>query len=918
MSSSFARVARFALLFTLVVAACAVDDPTFTGIVDAADPDGTQAIDADTTDGPPGTVNLTVARDGTATGTVTSNPGGINCGTQCSAAFAVDSMVTLTATPDTGAEFVGWAGGGCSGTSTCTVTLSAATTVTATFNTATYLVTIDLGGSGTGMVTGASAGIACPGTCTAMVPHGSQLSLTASTGANSLFVGWTVAGMGTSCSGTGSCTTTITGPTTITATFALNQSLEVTKAGTGSGTVTSNPTGINCGVDCNETYPPATSVTLTATPAADSTFAGWSGGGCSGTGTCVVVVNGATLVTATFTLRQYTLTVNKAGLGAGSVTSTPTGINCGATCAALYDAGTTVTLTASPTAGSIFAGWSGGGCTGTSTCQVTLAAATTVTATFTPILHTLTVMRAGAGSGTVTSAPTGINCGADCVEDYAQGTMVTLTAAPSAGSMFTGWSGAGCTGTGTCAVTMIAATTVTATFTAMTVTLTVAKAGTGAGTVSSAPAGISLRRRLHRDVHRRHRRHAERRRRSRHDVRRLERRGLRRHRHLHGDDEHGADRHRDVHAQHLPGHRHQGRHRQRHGHLDPPASPAAPTAPRTSATARCSRSPRRRPPARRSPAGAAVAAPAPAPARSPSPRRSPPPRPSPPTTYTLTVAKTGAGAGTVTSSPAGISCGADCTETVNYGAMVTLSATPAGGSIFSGWSGGGCTGTGSCVVTVTAATTVTADFALAPFALSGHQGRHRRRHRHVVARRHQLRRRLHRALHQRHLGHADRRGWRGLDVHRLERRRLHRHRHLHRHDHRGDQRHRDLHAQHVHAHRVLAGTGTGTVTSSPAGISCGADCNEVVGHGTVVTLTATPIAGSTFTGWSGGGCSGTGTCAVTVTAATTVTATFTLNTYTLAVTKAGTGAGTVSSSPAGITCGATCSASASATAPRWC
>ena len=103
---------------------------------------------------------------------------------------------------------------------------------------------IDLGGSGTGMVTGASAGIACPGTCTAMVPHGSQLSLTASTGANSLFVGWTVAGGGTTCSGTGSCTTTITGPATITATFALNQSLEVTKAGTGTGTVTSNPIDI--------------------------------------------------------------------------------------------------------------------------------------------------------------------------------------------------------------------------------------------------------------------------------------------------------------------------------------------------------------------------------------------------------------------------------------------------------------------------------------------------------------------------------------------------------------------------------------------------------------------------------------------------------------------------------------------------
>jgi hypothetical protein len=66
----------------------------------------------------------------------------------------------------------------------------------------------------------------------------------------------------------------------------------------------------------------------------------------------------------------------------------------------------------------------------------------------------------------VTSSPAGINCGADCTEDYAQGAMVTLTATPSAGSTFVGWSGAGCTGTGTCAVTMNAATTVTATFTA--------------------------------------------------------------------------------------------------------------------------------------------------------------------------------------------------------------------------------------------------------------------------------------------------------------------------------------------------------------------------------------------------------------------------------------------------------------------
>ncbi len=73
---------------------------------------------------------------------------------------------------------------------------------------------------------------------------------------------------------------------------------------------------------------------------------------------------------------------------------------------------------------------------------------------------------------------------------------------------------------------------------------------------------------------------------------------------------------------------------------------------------------------------------------------------------------------------------------------------------------------------------------------------------------------------------------------------------------------------------VKAGTGTGTVTASPSGISCGSDCSQSYTAGTAVTLTATAASGSTFAGWSGGGCAGTGTCAVTVNAATTVTATF--------------------------------------------
>lgn len=78
-------------------------------------------------------------------------------------------------------------------------------------------------------------------------------------------------------------------------------------------------------------------------------------------------------------------------------------------------------------------------------------------------------------------------------------------------------------------------------------------------------------------------------------------------------------------------------------------------------------------------------------------------------TYSLTVTKAGTGLGTVTSSPAGVSCGSDCSQFYNSGTVVALPATPAAGSSFAGWSGA-CTGTGSCNVTMSAAKSVTATF----------------------------------------------------------------------------------------------------------------------------------------------------------------------------------------------------------------
>ena len=76
---------------------------------------------------------------------------------------------------------------------------------------------------------------------------------------------------------------------------------------------------------------------------------------------------------------------------------------------------------------------------------------------------TLTVNKSGSGTGTVSSNPPGIDCGIDCAETYAGATVVTMTATPAAGSIFTGWLGA-CIGTGTCTLTMSASKSVAAVF----------------------------------------------------------------------------------------------------------------------------------------------------------------------------------------------------------------------------------------------------------------------------------------------------------------------------------------------------------------------------------------------------------------------------------------------------------------------
>ena len=251
-----------------------------------------------------------------------------------------------------------------------------------------------------------------------------------------------------------------------TATAPVPRALTIARSGSGTGTVTSTPAGIACGATCTANFDDGTGVVLAASPTAGSTFAGWTGSGCSGTGACNVTMDAAKNVTATFSLlppSTFALTVSKAGAGTGTVTSSPAGINCGAACVANFNAGVSVALTATASSGSVFSGWSGGGCSGTGTCNVTMNSAQSVTATFSIQTFALTVTKTGAGTGTVTSTPAGIACGATCNANFNSGVSVALAAAPSADSFFAGWSGA-CTGTGACNVTMDAAKSVGAQF----------------------------------------------------------------------------------------------------------------------------------------------------------------------------------------------------------------------------------------------------------------------------------------------------------------------------------------------------------------------------------------------------------------------------------------------------------------------
>lgn len=299
---------------------------------------------------------LTVTKAGTGAGTVTSSPAGINCGATCSASFAPGS-VQLTATPNAGSTFAGFSGGGCGATSPCTVSLSANTTVTATFND--------------------TQAPTAPTSLTATPISVSQINLfwTASTDNMAVAGYWIERCLASSC------------------TYARVNGALVT------GTTYNDTTGLTAGTAYNYRVQ---AVDAVPNPSAYSTVA----------------------TASTFA----TLTLSKAGSGAGLVTSSPAGINCGATCSASFASGTSITLTAAPT-NSIFDGYSGG-CTGTTTsCTFTITANTTVTATFT---------NAGQLAGTITRSTDSAPLSGALVEALQAGQVKASATTPSNGNYLLG------------------------------------------------------------------------------------------------------------------------------------------------------------------------------------------------------------------------------------------------------------------------------------------------------------------------------------------------------------------------------------------------------------------------------------------------------------------------------------------------
>ncbi len=236
------------------------------------------------------TLNVTKTGNGNIKGT------GIDCGTDCTEAnLAANTQVTLTATPDAGNQFAGWAGA-CTGTeATTTVTMTADQTCEAKFMPAGIPLTVNKADTDRGRISGRLRGetatsLTCDNACQTAnynYPKDGVVILTATADKGFEFKTWTCTGSSyTQDPATSNILkVTMTTATTCTANFdAIGPlaTLTVNLIGTGNGTVISNKVGLTCsGQSCTGTYVLGQKLTLTATPSVFATFLNW-GSDCTG------------------------------------------------------------------------------------------------------------------------------------------------------------------------------------------------------------------------------------------------------------------------------------------------------------------------------------------------------------------------------------------------------------------------------------------------------------------------------------------------------------------------------------------------------------------------------------------------------------------------------------------------------------
>jgi len=460
---------------------------------------------------------LTIVKEGSGEGTVTSSPAGIDCGATCEEFFEEGSSVLLSAAPALHSEFTEWEASDCDEVTLegkCKVQMTGDRTVHLSFTHKTHELSVEA--EGTGKVDGLSpspvAGSisACEeaaGSCEATFDEADQVTLKATPAANHE-VAWEGCGEVLGANGT-ECKLTLEADATVKAAFTLEKhQLTVLKEGGGQGTVTGGsalePNTIDCGSagsECEHEYEHGEAVLLTQEAEnAKTEFKGWVG--CDKVigpkeEECEVAITSAKEVKARFAEGAlFSLTVVKEGSGTGTVTSSPAGINCGSECSHEYEEEEEVDLSGSPGPHSAPVAWTG--CDEVTKdslfakdnlCRVKMSNAKEVKASFNLISRTLTVtpVNAAGGSGTVSAASGAISgCkaggGGTCSGPYAESSTVTLTATPALHSQVA-WSGCTNATANACEVAMPAANaSVSAVFTSKTHSLAFfTGSGTGSG-----------------------------------------------------------------------------------------------------------------------------------------------------------------------------------------------------------------------------------------------------------------------------------------------------------------------------------------------------------------------------------------------------------------------------------------------------